>query len=242
VRTEGAFAAGSLADVQVILLIYGLALRIGGITEWTTRDHLLGIRFMHPSARSKNQLAALLTCLVDKSAAEMVKAAVISSPQPASVQFSLSVEQSEAQQPAVNLPAQHEERPIETPPPQTEGPVHDATAVCMDPEAAGWPAVLRVLKEGVHFEGTLRGLEMEGCEFRTLKPFLGGIHLRVEVLFQLFGLTCQLQGVTEEILDKQAVTIRFLEMSRRKHEELEQIIEELSEAKKKTAAEAGAQK
>ena len=73
VRTETPFLPGSLANVEVVLPIHGMFLRMVGTTQWVTRENLIGIRFMHTSPRSKNQLAGLLTCLVDTSAADAVR-------------------------------------------------------------------------------------------------------------------------------------------------------------------------
>lgn len=75
-RTKGHFLAGNLAQVEVEMSIHGMLLRMSGITQWTSRNNLVGVRFIHPSQRSKNQLAGLLTCLVDKSAADVVAAAM----------------------------------------------------------------------------------------------------------------------------------------------------------------------
>lgn len=78
ISTEKPFVDGALAEVEIVLLVFGMVLRIRGITQWVTARNLLGVRFIHPSARSKNQLASLLTCLIDTSAADVVKAAVAS--------------------------------------------------------------------------------------------------------------------------------------------------------------------
>jgi hypothetical protein len=67
VSTESPFVSGALAPVEIVLLMFGLVLRIGGVTQWT-RNCEVGIRFTHSSPRSKNQLASLLTCLMEKDA------------------------------------------------------------------------------------------------------------------------------------------------------------------------------
>jgi hypothetical protein len=76
VRTPQPFTAGALETVKVVFPIFEMILSIWGVTQWVRGEHLLGIQFRHPSARSKNQLAGLLTCLIDKSAAEVVKKAM----------------------------------------------------------------------------------------------------------------------------------------------------------------------
>jgi hypothetical protein len=92
IRTETRFVAGNLAQVQVEMPIHGMLLRMGGITQWTSRNNLVGIRFIHPSQRSKNELAGLLTCLVDKSAADVVAAAVVAAAAAPSSEQSLNLE------------------------------------------------------------------------------------------------------------------------------------------------------
>jgi len=92
IRMETRFVAGNLAQVQVEMPIHGMLLRMGGITQWTSRNNLVGIRFIHPSQRSKNDLACLLTCLVDKSAADVVATAMIAAAAAPSSEQSLNLE------------------------------------------------------------------------------------------------------------------------------------------------------
>jgi hypothetical protein len=58
-----------------------------------------------------------------------------------------------------------------------------------------------------------------------------GIYTRVETEFRLDGLPFRLDGVIQGARDGDArnVGIRFLEMSSRKQEQVEQLIEELGE-------------
>jgi hypothetical protein len=81
VRTESPFLPGNLANVEIVMPILGLVLRLVGKTQWLTRDNLVGIIFFHASFKSKNQLAGLITCLVDQCIAEEVKAAVAAAAQ-----------------------------------------------------------------------------------------------------------------------------------------------------------------
>jgi hypothetical protein len=48
--------------------------------------------------------------------------------------------------------------------------------------------------------------------------------------FQVQGLPFQLRGALVEISGGYSAQIRFLELSHRKHEELQQVLDELSEA------------
>ena len=75
-RTLRPFTSGALESVKVTLSIHDMMLSIWGVTQWTSRERLLGIRFIHPTGRTRNELAGLLTCLLDQTAAEVVKRAV----------------------------------------------------------------------------------------------------------------------------------------------------------------------
>jgi hypothetical protein len=92
IRTKTRFVAGNLAQVQVEMPIHGMLLRMAGITQWTSRNNLVGIRFIHPSQRSRNELACLLTCVVDASAADAVAAAVIAAAAAPSIEQALDLE------------------------------------------------------------------------------------------------------------------------------------------------------
>jgi hypothetical protein len=96
IRTETHFDAGNLAHVVVEMPIHGMLLKMTGITQWTSRNNLVGVRFIHPSQRSKNELAGLLTCLVDKSAADVVAAAVVAAAAAPSSEQALNLEIPEA--------------------------------------------------------------------------------------------------------------------------------------------------
>lgn len=92
IHTASRFVAGNLAQVEVEMPIHGMLLRMTGITQWTSRNNLVGVRFIHPSQRSKNELAGLLTCLVDKSAADVVAAAVVAAAAAPSAEQALNLE------------------------------------------------------------------------------------------------------------------------------------------------------
>ena len=232
IRTESRFAAGNLANVEIVLPILGMILRMVGTIQWLTRDNLIGIRFFHASARSKNQLAALLTCLVDTSAAEEVKAAVAVAVM--SEITDLDVELPELPPQISKLspasiehrehPEHHEPAPAKSPAEKVGYGSEDGVRLARDEE---WPAALRLLKDNSQIAGAIVGLSLDGCSIRTAEPFKAGIQIRVEVDFQMRGLPFRLAGVTENVHERHIVDMRFLEMSARKRGELAEIIEEL---------------
>jgi hypothetical protein len=229
-RTEREFLPGNLANVEIELPLLGMVLRMVGTTQWTTREKLIGVRFLHASARSKNQLASLLTGLVDESAVQEVQAAVAAEVKTGAPALEMKLPQDWLQKPAPG----RKESPK---PPPTGKPERSSKSVAQKMEEGDWPAILRLLKESTPLVGAIIGLRMEGCNFCPAEPFKAGIHIRVEVEFQMRGLPFRLGGVIEEIHDRRTVDIRFLEMSPRKQAELAGLIEEIEEAAKEQVAE-----
>jgi hypothetical protein len=236
VRTENFFHPGNLAHVEVVLPILGMVLRMVGTTQWLTRQNLIGIRFFHASSRSKNQLAGLLTCLVDESAAEDVKAAVVDAARSGTTALDMEIPEVWLHRSrSASTPQTVEETPEPSsapPPPPADRAVNKGLNVVLDREEDAWPAVLRLLKDGSHLNGAIAGLSLEGCCINTAEPFTAGIHARVEVDFQMRGLPFLLAGVTEDVRNKCTVDIRFLELSFRKRNELTEVIEELRDSSK----------
>ena len=60
VRTQDRFLAGMMVRVEVILRVLGMPFRLSGVTQWTNRQHLVGIRFIDLSDRKREQLAQLI--------------------------------------------------------------------------------------------------------------------------------------------------------------------------------------
>lgn len=227
VRAESKFLPGNLANVDVALPLLGMVLRMAGITQWITRQNLIGIRFLHANSRSKNQLAGLLTGLVDQSVIEEIRTAVVASARSGISDLDVEFPGEWLQNP-IPAPKKPNENPLPiasaTPP---EKPASQGKVMALNLEAEAWPAVLHLLKDGSHQNGALTHLSLQGCSFQTLTPFAAGLYARVEVDFQMRGLPFLLSGVTEDVRNKTSVDIRFLEMSNRKQGELAELIEEL---------------
>jgi len=68
-----------------------------------------------------------------------------------------------------------------------------------------------------------------------------GIYTRVETEFRLQGLPFRLSGVVQALHDqqKQVVGIRFLDMSVRKREQVEQLIKEMEDEQNQNTGEDG---
>ncbi len=81
IRTAERFLAGVMVRVEVKFAVHGIALRLSGVTQWTNRDHLAGIRFIDMTPRRIDALAELLS---EIEADQAAKAAGQAAQEPAS--------------------------------------------------------------------------------------------------------------------------------------------------------------
>jgi len=80
--------------------------------------------------------------------------------------------------------------------------------------------------------GRLVDLSTGGCRIWTESRFLVGIYTRVETEFRVDGQPFRLGGVIQATHDRNQVGIRFLDMSDRKREQVEELIEDLREMRR----------
>ncbi len=99
-------------------------------------------------------------------------------------------------------------------------------------EGVDTSAVIFLVNIASRLTGRIVDLSLGGCRIRTDERFPVGIYTRIETEFRLEGLPFRLGGVIQAIHDRRNVGIRFLDMSSRKREQIEQLIEEIEEAKK----------
>jgi len=85
-------------------------------------------------------------------------------------------------------------------------------------------------------KGRILNLSAGGCRIRTDERFPVGIYTRVEAEFHLEGLPFRLGGVVQAIQDRQHIGIRFLDMSERKRDQLEQLMGEIAELEEREKA------
>jgi c-di-GMP-binding flagellar brake protein YcgR len=90
------------------------------------------------------------------------------------------------------------------------------------------PAKLLLVRLRISMPGCVLNLSESGCRLRTDEPFNVGIYVRAEAEFYLHGLPFRIGGVTQAIIDKNTIGIRFLEMSDRCRAQLKELIEEIS--------------
>ena len=215
-RTLEAFSAGALEPVKVTLPIHEMVLSIWGITQWTRWDRVIGIRFIHPTGRTRNQLAGLLTCLLDKSAAEVVKAAVAAAAAEAdspiiALEHPLPVE---PEQVVAETVEEEFQEVVTATPVAPERPALQSEHKVLSMEEGESPAVLQLVADDSSFQGNVVDLGLDGCLMRLARPSAVRLNAQAEVDFHVRGLPFLLAGVTKEMHDKQTVEIRFTGLSK----------------------------
>jgi PilZ domain len=88
-------------------------------------------------------------------------------------------------------------------------------------------ATIFLVKIGSRLSGHILDLSLSGCRIRSDERFPVGIYTRVETEFRLEGLPFRLGGVVQSIHDRHNVGIRFLDVSERKREQVEQLIADM---------------
>lgn len=234
-RSLRPFTAGSLESVRVVLTIHGMVLSIWGITQWTTWDDTVGVRFIYPTARARNQVAGLLTCLLDKNAAEVVKRAVAEAQRREdspilALEYPLPVE-SELENEAVEEEEEEFQEPPAPPPPPKRVELRSEYKV-LSLEEGDSPAMLHLVADEAVLQGNVMDVSQDGCLIRLTRVSQVRLNAQVEVDFHLRGLPFRLPGMTREMHGDGLVEIRFTEMSRRKRDDLAQVIGELNLSKK----------
>ncbi|MGP8269874.1 MAG: PilZ domain-containing protein [Terracidiphilus sp.] len=98
-------------------------------------------------------------------------------------------------------------------------------------------AVILLINVGSLLKGRIVDLSLSGCRVRADEKLPVGIYTRVETEFRLGGLPFRLGGVIQAVQDRDRrnVGIRFLDVSARKREQLEQLIEEIEELRVRQA-------
>ncbi|WP_348263146.1 PilZ domain-containing protein [Telmatobacter sp. DSM 110680] len=87
--------------------------------------------------------------------------------------------------------------------------------------------VLRLIDLAADIHGRIIDISLGGCHILTEKRFPVGIFRRVEIEFHMEGLPFRLGGVTQAVYDPFNVGLRFLDLSERKREQLQQLVDEI---------------
>jgi c-di-GMP-binding flagellar brake protein YcgR len=218
VRTREPYTAGTRMRVEVTFKVNGMAFRFLGAIQWIAGEHLVGVRFVEVIARRSEQLAEVIGELASAAAARAAKeaeerAAMESAAEPPGEEFAQRDVEKQAEDPFPLprvAPAKHDRR-------SQERREVDTTASIF------------LIKMGVTLRGHILDLSMGGCRIRAEEKLLVGLYTRVETEFRLEGLPFRLGGVIQAVHDPHSVGIRFLDVSLRRREQVEQLIAEMDE-------------
>jgi len=96
---------------------------------------------------------------------------------------------------------------------------------------------IHLINVGSKLEGHILDLSLNGCRIHTNNPFPVGIYTRVETSFRFNGLPFRLEGVIQAIHDRHSIGVRFLSLSERKRNQVEELIAEIEETRTGPASE-----
>lgn len=223
IRTRDRFHGGIGVRVEVAFKVNGIAFRFSGVIRWTDGRHLAGIHFVDVAMRRRE---ALVEVLDEVEAANAAKAAREAADRLAAEQQA----EAQAQQAREAVERQASEQA------GIPGAVEPAKPASRERRAQSrhgvdTSAVIYLIKIGSRLSGRILDLSVSGCRICTDERFPVGIYTRVETEFRLEGLPFRLGGVIQAVhdRDRHMVGIRFLDMSERKRDQVEQLIGEIEE-------------
>jgi len=248
-RTVQQFSAEPGLRVEVAFRVNGLAFKFAGITKWTNHWNLVGIRFVDVPRRCRADLAELIGELKEDGAAIAGSARI----EPGDAGLHANEDSS---QPLESAPKDREssvpenestgkihtvlfqaQRTGQPPLPQSAAPADEAKPERrMQPRhSVDMAAVIQLIDGNSGLGSRLRGrildLSSTGCRIRTDDRFAAEIYTCVEIEFRAQGLPFRLAGMIQAIHGRSAVGIRFLEVSARKRQQLEQLMQEIARPK-----------
>jgi hypothetical protein len=253
--TRDRYTAGTQVRVEVTFKINGIAFRFSGLIKWTDCRHLVGIQFVDVITRRRDALAEVLDEMDAANAAKLA-ADKLKAEQQAEAEIQAQVQKErEATERHARLEAQSQaklareaadalaRRPAGTPAPMGQQDPQQISPQTSKPlgrerraesrHGVDTSAVIYLIKIGSTQRGRILDLSASGCRIRTDEKFPVGIYTRVETEFRLEGLPFRLGGVIQSVhdRDRHMVGIRFLDVSDRKRQQVEQLIEEIEESR-----------
>jgi PilZ domain len=244
IQTRELFRAGIQKRVEISFKINGIAFRMSGTTQWTDGRNAVGIHFVYPTRRRRDELAEVLSeveadlaAKAEKEVAEELARLV------AAVAAEAEVAQTTATLPVIaeapagcsstqsallteQPQAKHETPLLEVALPSAVQPSKRERRA-FSRQDVDTRADILLINIGCAVHGRIQDLSLGGCRIRTDESFPVGIYTRVETEFCLEGLPFRLGGVVQGIHERNLVGIRFLDMSIRKREQVEQLIGEI---------------
>jgi hypothetical protein len=218
-ETEKPFRHGALAPVELVLPIMDMLLHIGGVTQWMKKDTQIGLRFTHVSFRSKDQLGALIACILGQRTQQSVIEMMVS----------LKLNQSTGDVLIAKPPEKAPEQPSLPPGPLPyNAQVHCGEGRILSPKEGEWKVLVQSPDGRYKSSGDFIDLSLGGCTIRSDKQFAGEVGDHLELNFELQCMRFLLSGITQAVYNTETVAIWFNNLGRRRREELEQVIGELA--------------
>jgi c-di-GMP-binding flagellar brake protein YcgR len=227
-------SVGLLTRVEVRFSLRGMAFQIAGVTVGTRSAKSFAVRFLEMSARRAEALAELMAEIESDPEGPAQPARAVESPLAQVAAVPKAAEPAEAEAiaqesmapepaaPEVALPEVELRAERPRTPKVGERRVHDRHAV-------DTRVTLTLVRGAITMKGSILNLSQGGCRLRTDERFNVGIYTRVEAEFYLHGLPFRLAGVSQAIVDKNTIGVRFLDMSERKRAQLTELILEIEE-------------
>ena len=242
---------GMQSRVEVQFQLRGVDFRILGVTVGSRGATRFAIRFLDMPAKRHSDLAEVLAEVEDlqaKAKAGRASAANVkpaekpaSTPTPVAMPHTaLAVVPKSSMFPApsaVPKPAATAKPATTAKPPEPSGPARQpAERRRSDRHAIDTTAKLLAVRTGISMTGKIVNLSQGGCRLRTEERFQMGIYVRVEMEFHVHGLPFRLGGVSQAILDKNTIGVRFLDVSERSTAQLIELIAEIEAIRREEAS------
>jgi hypothetical protein len=212
---------GILTRVEVRFQLRGIAFRVMGVTAGTRTGKSFAVRFLEMPRRRLEELAEVL--------AEVALS-------PREVEMGNGFETSAGPMEWARPKESNGDEPAAPPCPvtssQRNGNRNSAERRVHGRHTVNTQANLHLVGSRVSMAGRILNLSEGGCRLRTDTPFDVGVFVRLETEFYLHGLPFRIAGVSQAILDRNTIGIRFLDMSQRRREQLTELMAEIAEAEK----------
>ncbi len=237
VRTKERFPVRSSWPVEVSFKVNGVVFRFSGVLQWTDGGNLMGIRFVNINPQRMVVLANLISAMEAGAAArsETLNRLIVergaTEPTEHIGEFQMD-DQSPIERSAGAAGQQQEPVPADALAASGSEPRVDSAAGRRDRRAGARHEVdnsasILLVNVGSTLRGRILDLSLSGCRIRTHERFPVGIYTRVEAEFRLEGLPFRLGGVIQAIHDRHTVGIRFLDLSERKRQQVQDLIGEI---------------
>jgi c-di-GMP-binding flagellar brake protein YcgR len=256
------YAVGTGMRVEVAFKVNGIAFRLVGISRWTDGRDLVGVQFVSVVDRRREQLAEVVVeierAAAARAAREAAERAALESATEEDTKRRAEEEARErerrlseelAARDLLDLAERQAREWAEIQEIARRAKAARERAAQLERDAAeqldrraqarhavDTTAAVLLIRCGSIIRGHILDLSLGGCHIRSDEKFPVGIYTRVEAEFHLEGLPFLLGGVIQGIHDPHNVGIRFLDVSERKRDQLQQLIEEIEEMRKQSPA------